>query len=265
MHSDAQQKAICHVTGPALVLAGPGSGKTRVITERIKYLTNNRGISPENILVVTFTKAAATEMKQRYMQGNNKQGIVFGTFHSIFFFILKHAYRYTAKDILTEGEKRRFIQAYLQTNHIENENETDLIGDVIAELSKVKSERYDMEAYFSTSCGNDEFRGIVHSYQEFLRQNRKLDFDDMMIYTYDLFCARPDILHLWQDKFQYILIDEFQDINALQYDIIQLLAQPKNNLFIVGDDDQSIYSFRGSKPSYMLQFEEKYKNAVRIV
>ena len=111
--NEAQYKAVCHGTGPMLVLAGPGSGKTRVITERIKHLTET-GVRPENIMVVTFTRAAALEMRQRYLTGDSRQGVLFGTFHSIFFLILKNAYKFTSSNIISEEEQRRFIQSYIE-------------------------------------------------------------------------------------------------------------------------------------------------------
>ena len=263
--NDAQNKAVCHVTGPALVLAGPGSGKTRVITERIKYLVNEVKVSPEQILVVTFTRAAAIEMKQRYIAGCKKQGVLFGTFHSIFFLILKNAYKFSASDILREEDGYKFIQETIRKYKWEIEDEKTVVSDVIIEISKVKSERYDINSYYSIACPAENFRRIYEDYNRWLKNKRLIDFDDMLLYTYELFKARKDILKLWQDRYQYILIDEFQDINALQYDIIKMMAEPLNNLFVVGDDDQSIYSFRGSRPELMLNFTKDYPSAKKMV
>lgn len=262
--NDAQNKAVCHTTGPMLVLAGPGSGKTRVITERIKHLVGVDEVIPEHILVVTFTRAAAMEMKQRYLADCTRQGVMFGTFHSIFFLILKNAYHYNSSDILKEEEKFRFIKSIAISLNIETDNENDLIAGIISEISRVKSERFDIENYYSLSCGAEDFQRIYKEYDKWLKNRHLIDFDDMMLYTYELFTARKDILALWQKRFKYILVDEFQDINSLQYDIVRMLAKPEDNLFVVGDDDQSIYSFRGSKPELMLNFDKDYPDTGKI-
>ena len=262
--NNAQYKAVHHVTGPMLVTAGPGSGKTRVIVERIKYLVTEADIKPSSILVVTFTRAAAMEMRQRYETERGRQGVFFGTFHSIFFMILKNAYKFTAADILRDDEQKQFIRAILPRLSWNTDNEKDTIADIITEISRVKSENYDIESYYPLSCPAESFRTLYKEYNSWLREKRKIDFDDMMLYTYDLFKARPDILALWQRHFRYILVDEFQDINMIQYEILKMLAKPLNNLFIVGDDDQSIYSFRGSKPEYMINFGSDYPDSVRV-
>lgn len=263
--NEAQYEAVHHITGPMLVTAGPGSGKTRVITERIKYLTGEKNINPQSILVVTFTRAAANEMKQRYAAGRGKPGVMFGTFHSIFFTILKNAYKYSSEDILTESELRQFIKAVLPRLDWKADNEKDTVTDIITEISRVKSGNYDIDSYYPMACPAENFRRLYTEYDRWLKKNHKIDFDDMLIYTYELFVARKDILALWQNKFRYILVDEFQDINMLQYEVLKLLALPENNLFIVGDDDQSIYSFRGSKPEYMLEFDTVYPDAKRVL
>lgn len=262
--NDAQNKAVCHTTGPMMVLAGPGSGKTRVITERVKHLINENGAVPENILVVTFTRAAAMEMKQRYISDCSKKGVMFGTFHSIFFLILKYAYHYNSSDILKEEDKFRYIKSAISSLNIESENQNDLVASIISEIGRVKTERFDIENYYSLSCPAEDFQRIYSEYDKLLKKKRLIDFDDMMLYTYELFDARKDILKMWQKKFQYILVDEFQDINAIQYDIVRLLAGSENNLFIVGDDDQSIYSFRGSKPEIMLNFDKDFPDALKV-
>lgn len=244
--NEAQQKAITHGKGPCLVLAGPGSGKTAVITHRTRYLIEEAGIHPEQILVITFTKAAAMEMKERFrilMQDINVP-CTFGTFHSIFFLILRNAYGYSGGQVLAEEQKRGILSSIIQSMELEYEDEEELLQGLISEITTVKSEYIDLEHYYSTTCGEEEFRSIFRSYEDTLHREHKLDFDDMLVYTYELLRDRPDIRQMWQKKFQYILIDEFQDINRIQYEIIRLLAEPKRNLFIVGDDDQSIYRFR---------------------
>ena len=240
--NEAQEQAIRHIDGPCLVLAGPGSGKTAVITDRTRYLIEEAGIHPANILVVTFTKAAAMEMQERFrtkMQGANVP-CTFGTFHSIFFWILRRAYGYTGNQIVSEEEKRKILTELVQKMELEYEDEEEFIQNLIGEITLVKSEYMPIEHYYSTTCGEAEFRQLYQSYQERIQSEGKLDFDDMLVYTYELLKERPDICRQWQEKFQYILIDEFQDINHIQYEIVRMLSGDRKNLFVVGDDDQSI-------------------------
>ncbi len=263
----AQGQAIAHKDGPAMVLAGPGSGKTTVLTHRIHHMIQVHGIRPEHILVITFSKAAATEMKERFQKlaGPACAGVTFGTFHAVFFHILKRAYGYSANNIIRDDLKLRFMREFVQRMRLEYDEEEEFVTSVLSEISKVKNMAVDLADYEAVSCSSDIFSTLFSSYTEFLKQNRYIDFDDMLVYTKELFLERPDILSAWQEKFRYILIDEFQDINQLQYDIVQLLAAPRRNLFIVGDDDQSIYGFRGAQPGIMLHFEEDYPDAVRIL
>lgn len=263
--TDAQSRAIAHGTGPAMILAGPGSGKTLVITQRTKYLINEYQVSPDHILVITFTKAAALEMQQRFASVSDAKGVTFGTFHSVFYYILKNAYQLNQSNILTEEEKYQIIKGLLPQKEMRQEEERDLIFDLIGEISLVKNERINLSYYYASCCSDEVFREIFQKYIDICRQMSKLDFDDMLTYTYALFQNRPDILKLWQQKFTYILVDEFQDINAIQYQIMKLLAGETNNLFIVGDDDQSIYRFRGAKPEIMQQFQKENQECVRIV
>lgn len=250
-----------------LVLAGPGSGKTSVITGRTWNLISQYGISPSNILVVTFTKAAAQEMKGRFLRlsGKNTTQVTFGTFHGVYYGILRHAYRLNNSHILSEDKKKILFRELAETFCRDIEDETELVEQLIREVSLVKSNRIALEHYYSACCPEEVFRKIFQSYQETLRKKRLLDFDDIMVWCYDLFQKRPDILAAWQNKFQYILIDEFQDINPIQYDIIRMLAAPQDNLFIVGDDDQSIYRFRGAKPEIMLNFKKDYPRAEQVL
>jgi len=258
-----QMQAVTHFEGPMLVLAGPGSGKTRVITERIHYLISERGVSPSEILVITFTKAAAAEMRQRYkkLYSQDTVGVRFGTFHAIFFMILKFAYHYTADNIVREEVRREILKDLIHGTNLEIQDENDFINDLESEISRVKGDRMDLEHYYSPLCPGDTFREIFRKYQQALERQRLLDFDDMLVYCYELLSQREDILRQWQQQFRYILIDEFQDICLVQYDVMKLLAAPENNIFIVGDDDQSIYGFRGAKPDIMKQFLKDYSGA----
>lgn len=262
-----QKEAIRHYQGAALVLAGPGSGKTRVITYRTKYLIEHYGVDPSLILVITFTKAAAMEMKQRFQAMTNRKyaAVSFGTFHAVFFGILRHAYGYTADNIIREEQRNRFFKEEISHMDLEIEDEGEFIQSVVGEISKVKNERKNILEYEALSCDTKSFRKLFQKYENLLRRQNQIDFDDMLVYTYELLSQREDILRAWQNKFQYILIDETQDMNQLQYDIVKLLATPANNLFMVGDDDQSIYRFRGARPEIMLGFEKDYPGAKRIL
>ena len=269
----SQSEAIRHQDGPLLVLAGPGSGKTTVVTKRVQYLVQDCHISPSSILVITFTKAAATEMKERFLrlmeQSEEKpQGygnVLFGTFHAVFFNILKLSYGFTAANILREETRYQYMKEIVDRLKLEIDDENEFISGVLGEISLIKNERIALEHYFSKNCAEDIFRKIFASYEQRKRNARLIDFDDMLSYTWELLTKRPDILEAWQKKFRYILVDEFQDINRLQYDILRLLAQPENNLFIVGDDDQSIYRFRGAKPEIMLNFQKDFPTAGRVL
>ena len=256
----SQQRAIAHLSGPMMVLAGPGSGKTSVIVERTAYMINEGDISPANILVVTFSRAAAKEMKERFLSftGQKYTPVTFGTFHGVFYGILKQAYGFTAANILSDEEKSGILKELALNYGGDLAEEGDFAEEIAKEISVVKGNKISLEHYYSSCCPDEVFRQIYQGYRGACQSRRKLDFDDMILYCYELFTQRKDILAAWQKKFQYILVDEFQDINQLQYDIVRMLAQPQNNLFIVGDDDQSIYHFRGARPEIMLNFNRDY-------
>lgn len=259
----SQIKAATHTTGPCLVLAGPGSGKTAVITKRTEYLITRCGIAPQNILVVTFTKAAAGEMRTRFEQMTSKKypGVSFGTFHAVFFTILKHAYHYTASNIASEEIKYQFLREILAKNHIECEDESEFASNILSEVSALKNSGFALENYYPIHCGKDVFCLIFRAYTKYMQHSRLIDFDDILVYTKELLEQREDIRFAWQQKFQYIMVDEFQDINQLQYETIRLLCKEAENLFVVGDDDQSIYRFRGSRPELMLNFSKDFPSA----
>lgn len=260
---ESQLRAIRHKDGPMMVLAGPGSGKTTVITHRVKYLVEKHGVEPGGILVITFTKAAALEMKQRFqkLMGGRTLPVSFGTFHSVFFSILKHAYRYDATNIVREEQRVQFIRELMDKLELDVEDEAEFIGSVLSEISAVKGDMINLDYYYSRNCSEEVFKKLYHGYEDALVRKNLLDFDDMLVMCYELFTQRGDILSAWQKKYRYILVDEFQDINRVQYEIVKMLALPENNLFIVGDDDQSIYRFRGAKPEIMLGFQQDYPQA----
>ena len=262
-----QEEAITHKEGPLMVLAGPGSGKTLVITYRVKWLIENAGVHPSNILVITFTRAAAEEMRKRFFafDGMENAPVTFGTFHSIFFMILRYAYRYTAGNIIREDVKRRYIKEMTENMELEIEDEKEFLSGIINEISYVKGEMMSLSYYHSSNCSDELFAQIYEGYERRLREENLIDFDDMLVFCYELLKERKDILAMWQQKFQYILIDEFQDINKVQYEIVRMLAGKGDHLFIVGDDDQSIYRFRGARPEIMLGFEKDYPDAERIL
>lgn len=262
-----QKEAIMHRDGPAMVLAGPGAGKTYVITKRVKALIDEYGVKPEQILVVTFSKAAAVEMKERFemLTGGRRLPVRFGTFHSVFFQILRLAYHYEVKDIATPALKYRFLEETFNETGYEVDDKKEFLSDIEKEISRVKGEGIEIDCYFSSACSAEIFQKMYRGYQEKLQRHRCLDFDDMVVYTYQLLKEREDIRRRWQAQFRYLLIDEFQDINRLQYETVCMLAEPENNLFIVGDDDQSIYGFRGAKPGIMLSFPKRFPDTKQIV
>lgn len=269
----SQSEAIRHVDGPLLVLAGPGSGKTTVVTKRVQYLVQDCSISPSSILVITFTKAAATEMKERFTRLMEQQAqppggygnVSFGTFHAVFFNILKLSYGFTVANIITEETRRQYLKESVDRMKLEIDDENEFLTGIAGEISLIKNERVELEYYFSKNCSEEVFRKIYEGYEERKKRARLIDFDDMLVYTWELLSQRKDILSAWQKKYQYILVDEFQDINRLQYDILRLLAEPENNLFIVGDDDQSIYRFRGARPEIMLNFRKDYPQSGQVL
>ena len=265
--SNAQIKAVTHCEGPALVLAGPGSGKTLTIVNRIKYLIEKRQVRPEEILVITFTKYAAKEMKQRFLSLINKQSspVTIGTFHGIYYGILKWAYRFGPENILSEKERTAIIKKAVSCQEIEVLDEEDFISDIGMEIGLIKNNMMNLDEFRSSKCNADAFRNIYRDYEAERKRRRKIDFDDMLVLSYQLFKTRPDILKMWQQKFKYILIDEFQDINKIQYDVIKMLSAPENNIFVVGDDDQSIYRFRGADSKLMFQFEKDFPDHKKIL
>lgn len=265
--NEAQTQAIQHTDGPCLVLAGPGSGKTLTIVNRVKYLIEKQKVRPEEILVVTFTRFAAAEMKSRLclVMGKRDLPVTVGTFHGIYYGILKWAYRMNQENILSETEKYQILRGVINKERMEIFDEEDFIQDIAAEIGKVKNNRIPLEEFVSEKCSTDAFRNIYRNYEQHRKELKKIDFDDMLVLCYELFRLRPDVLAQWQKKFRYVLIDEFQDINRIQYDVIRMLAQPENNLFVVGDDDQAIYGFRGADSELMLGFGKDFPNAKQIL
>ena len=269
--NNAQKEAVAHNEGPCMVLAGPGSGKTLTIAKRIEYLIQKYKVRPEEILVITFTKYAASEMKQRFrtVMKSQELPVTFGTFHGIYYGILKWAYGLNQTNILTEEEKYALLKLIVsETEWDEDEEilkEEGFLQELAEEIGNIKNNRYNIEIYDSKRYGTGRFRKVYKEYEAAKKKLRKIDFEDMLVMCCQLFKNRPDILEKWQKKFRYILVDEFQDINQAQYDVVRMLASPEDNLFVVGDDDQSVYGFRGAKPGIMMDFQRDYPNARQIL
>lgn len=259
-----QDEAIKHGNGPCMVLAPPGSGKTLIVTERTRYLIEESGVRPDQILVITFTRFAAREMKERFerLTAGKNYPVTFGTFHSIFYGILKCAYGIGANNLMSEKESSVLLQEVLDQADIEStpevEDEEELVRELLREVGMVKNGLCHLKDFHSKYLTQDEFAEVFRSYEHQKKELKKFDFDDMLVQCYALFRKKPEILQGWQKRFQYILIDEFQDINRVQYEVIRMLAAPRYNLFVVGDDDQSIYGFRGAKPELMLYMKQEF-------
>ena len=267
----AQTEAVAHNEGPCMVLAGPGSGKTLTIAKRIEYLIMKHKVRPEEILVITFTKYAANEMKNRARSvcGPASYAVTFGTFHGIYYGILKWAYHLDQSNLLSDEEKYRMLRQILAEiewdQEPEADEEKDYLQELAIEIGNVKNNCLDIEQYEPVKYTKSLFQKLYLIYEERKKQYRKIDFEDMLVSCRSLFMSRPDILEKWQQKFKYILVDEFQDVNQAQYDVVRMLAAPQNNLFVVGDDDQSVYGFRGAKPGIMMEFMKDYPQAKQIL
>lgn len=273
--SNSQMKAIKHGCGTMLVLAGPGSGKTFVIIQRILNLIHEKHVRPDNILVISFSKASTVELKQRFQREHKNNSIAelshkskesneqvnFATFHACFFHILKETYHYTSQDIITEKQKRDILRTILLDSEYEIKNTSEKTEEYLQKISYYKNKGTGELKQKESK----KFQQIFHDYNYEMHCQHKLDFDDMGLLCLQLFQTRQDVLKKWQEKFQYILIDEFQDINMVQFRIVQLLTGENQNLFVVGDDDQSIYGFRGANPKIMLEFEKYYPKTEKVL
>lgn len=254
-----------HTAGAAQVFAGPGSGKTYVTVQRIRHLITVHKVEPSHILVITFTKAAALEMQERFfcLVKPDKPPVWFGTFHAIFYHILKQSPQYRGYTIITESGKKNLLRQIVRMHkRFACIQEEDLDG-LAASISTYKTTSVLCEPSVQKLRAEDMVF-LAQEYQSFLNEFGQMDFDDMGLYCRQLLVDVPDVLRRWQAQFRFILIDEFQDISPQQYEIIKLLAAPENNLFIVGDDDQSIYGFRGASPDSMQRFMMDFTGAQRI-
>ena len=281
--NDVQREAVQHANGPLLILSGAGSGKTRVITHRIAHLIKHHGISPFRILAVTFTNKAAREMKDRLealVEGGVTRDLWVSTFHSTCARILRRDIEKLGESIASEGVSRSKKRAYTRDFTIFDTGEqATLVKDVLRQLnysdkqynprailsliSRAKNESISPRKYESIAEGYFEriVAEVYPLYQDALRLNNSLDFDDLLLFTVELLNKNSEVCQFYQNKFEYILVDEYQDTNRCQYELVRLLAGKKQNICVVGDDDQSIYAFRGADIRNILDFEKDYPNS----
>ncbi len=281
--NDVQREAVQHTEGPLLILSGAGSGKTRVITHRIAYLLEQHDVSPYRILAVTFTNKAAKEMKDRLdalVKGSVSQDLWVATFHATCARILRRDIEKLDTDTASESVSRSKAYTYTRDFTIFDTGEqATLVKDVLRQLnysdkqylprailghiSRTKNESISPREYERTA--DNPFERVVAEvyprYQDALRLNNSLDFDDLLLFTVKLLNENPEVCQFYQNKFEYILVDEYQDTNRCQYELVNLLTGTKQNICVVGDDDQSIYAFRGADIRNILDFEQDYPNA----
>ena len=266
-----QLRAVSHINGPAIVLAGPGSGKTKVIVERLRYMIENHHIPPSSILVITFTKAAAIEMQYRFLKitDSSYPEVVFGTFHSVFYKIIRNSKSKNENkiEIATEKNKYEILRDGLSmlrgSGKIDDRTYEDALlelSDIISEISRIKNLGITPQDSIESLSVSKVFPDIFKFYNNRLVEFGMIDFDDMILRCKKILEESESIRKTWQERFKFILIDEYQDINPVQYSVVRLLLGDSNNIFAVGDDDQSIYGFRGSDPKIMLDFKKSFEN-----
>jgi len=263
-----QHEAVTHVDGPLLVIAGAGSGKTRVLTHRIAYLISEKGIKPWNIIAITFTNKAAKEMKERIgrlLGEDMAKDMWVGTFHSMCVRILRKEIEKLGYDrnflIFDTADSKTVIKECLRELDLDPKTFTE--KSLLAEFSKAKNELIDpvrFENRYASDYRMSRIAKVYHLYQEKLKKNNAVDFDDIINLTIHIFKENPEVLEYYQDKFKYVLVDEYQDTNKAQDLLIELLAKKTNNVCVVGDDQQSIYKFRGADIGNILSFEKRFPN-----
>lgn len=262
--NDAQRAAVCHEDGPMLVLAGPGSGKTTVLLCRIRRLLERGLACPEEILALTFSRAAANEMKERFRAAHGADGVQFGTFHSIFFRILRSRYGWGLGRVLAEEERRNAVRGLLEGMEWDIPDLDEYVSQFLAQASLMKNELAGLSDFRPAGIPPAEFKKLYHAYEGYKERQEKTDFDDMLAECYWLLEKDAAARACWQGKFRYILVDEFQDVNRAQFECLRILAGAHENLFVVGDDDQSIYGFRGARPDFLLKFRDVYPGAAQV-
>ena len=262
--NENQKQAICHETGPMLVLAGPGSGKTTVLLCRILRLLEKGLAKPDQILALTFSKAAAEEMKERFRRAKGPEGVAFGTFHSVFFRILRRKYGWSTDRVFQEEERRAVLRNMLEEAKWDIPDLEEYISVFLSQLSLMNSELESVNTFEPAGIPAVEFRKLFHTYERYKERHEKLDFDDMLTMCHHLLKTDAEARTAWQGKYRFILVDEFQDVNRAQFECLRMLSEEHRNLFVVGDDDQSIYAFRGARPDFLLQFPMLYPDAQRV-
>lgn len=269
-----QRNAAEHEEGPCMVLAGPGTGKTTIIVHRLANLVKSGIVKTDSLLVVTFSKDAANEMKERFQNfaaehkiasASQLSQITFGTFHSVFFRILRQYGNYKLENLLDESEKFSTIKNIARKLQLDFCEDDDRIADVINDIGYFVNTMADTVNFKPQSCTIDEFRQIFENFYTIKQKQNKFDYDDMLVDCYYLLKNKKSVLDEVRAKFKYILIDEFQDISPVQFEAIKLIAEPQRNIFVVGDDDQSIYGFRGAAPGILMEFEEIYKGCKKVI
>ena len=266
-----QQRAVFHTEGPLLILAGAGSGKTRVLTHRIAYMIEEKGVNPWNILAITFTNKAAQEMRERVdrIVGFGAESIWVSTFHSTCVRILRRYIDRLGYDhnfvIYDTDDQKTLIKDICKRLNIDTKVYKE--RSIMAQISQAKDELITPDELEMNAVGDynkKKIAGIYREYQAALKKNNALDFDDLLVKTVELFQHCQDVLEYYQERFRYIMVDEYQDTNTAQFKLISLLAQRYENLCVVGDDDQSIYKFRGANIGNILGFERVFPNALVI-
>lgn len=264
--SKIQLDAVRVTEGPALIIAGPGSGKTTVLTNRIKFLIEEHKVAPEEILVITFSKAAALEMRTRFysMCEDSFYPVTFGTFHSVFFQIIHTQYHYNTSHILTLQKKRELMRLALKRSRIIDYPENELVDTLLKEVAYYKNTNESADFKSDTNINSEMWKIAYKQYRDLQIAENKIDFEDMLLIVRNLFRKNREVLTHYRSIYKYILIDEYQDINDIQYDCVRMLAGDRANLWVCGDDDQSIYGFRGANPKIMLSFTNDYPNAAVV-
>ena len=264
--SKIQLDAVRVTEGPALIIAGPGSGKTTVLTNRIKFLIEEHKVAPEEILVITFSKAAALEMRTRFysMCEDSFYPVTFGTFHSVFFQIIHTQYHYNTSHILTLQKKRELMRLALKRSRIIDYPENELVDTLLKEVAYYKNTNESADFKSDTNINSEMWKIAYKQYRDLQIAENKIDFEDMLLIVRNLFRKNREVLTHYRSIYKYILIDEYQDINDIQYDCVRMLAGDRANLWVCGDDDQSIYGFRGANPKIMLSFTDDYPNAAVV-
>ena len=266
--NDRQKEAVEYLDGPLLILAGAGSGKTRVLTYKIAYLLEKKIVKPWEILAITFTNKAAKEMKERVegLVGAEAQDMWLGTFHSVCVRILKREIELLGYsrdfNIFDEIDKDKVIKEVMKKLNIDDKIYPT--GLIKAEISKAKEVMKDDKQYAKDAQGDfrkEEIAKVYTMYQQTLRTNNSIDFDDIIMLTVQLFLEHPDRLEYYQEKYKYVLVDEYQDTNKTQFLLISLLTAGTGNICVVGDESQSIYGFRGADITNILNFEKEFPSA----